>query len=138
MRSRSTARVEQIPCPIRPRPETPRADSRGKILLRMDSAAWGRATRLDLERQGYLVTSVSALSAETVARHAPDAILFFRHAQESPEALAHLPEGMPVIVANVGGDAPAHIGALAEERGYRVLQSRCGPCLHQVMRALAN
>lgn len=138
MRSKHPATVEQIPCRARPRPAQPRAEAKGSILLRMDSAAWGRATRLDLERQGYRITSVKSLSTELISRHAPDAILFFHHAEESPEALTHLPADMPVIVANVGGAPSAHVAALAEARGYRVLQSRCGPCLHQVMRALAS
>jgi hypothetical protein len=106
--------------------------------MRVDAAAWGRATRFDLERQGYAVTSVTTLDAEAIARHAPDAILFFSHAHEAPEVLAHLPQGMPVIVANVGEPLPAHIETLAAVRGYHMLQSRFGPCLHQVMRALAN
>ncbi|MBO9542372.1 hypothetical protein J7643_17410 [bacterium] len=133
-----TAKVEPIPCGGRSSASLPRKADKAKILLRMDPTAWGRATRLDLEQQGYAVTSVRTLDAEAIARHAPDAILYFRHAEESPEALMHLPEGLSVIVANVGGAMPAPIGALAETRGYRMLQSNCGPCLHQVMRVLPS
>ncbi|HEY9900589.1 MAG TPA: hypothetical protein V6D00_15535 [Pantanalinema sp.] len=138
MRSKRPAKVEQIPCLSRPRPPRPASGGKGKILLRMDAAAWGRATRFDLERQGYAVTSVPRLDAATIARHSPDAILFFAQAHEAPEALAQLPRGMTVIVASVGEAPAAHVEALAEARGYRMLHSRYGPCLHQVMGALSN
>lgn len=138
MQAQSTPHIEQIPCQPRPRPARPADSGKGKILLRVDAQGWGRATRCDLERQGYAVESVSRLDAEAVARHAPDAILYFSLSHEAPEALAHLPQDRPVIVASVGEAPPALVETVAEQRGYQVLRSRYGPCLHQVLRALSS
>lgn len=123
------------------KPSTPKGPSKGRILLRVDPASFGRFSRIDLDKQGYQVTSVRSLSPEVIADQAPDTILFFHHTDESLplDALEKLPRDVPVIVATVGNAAPdRRLIELAQRRGYPLLKSRMGPNLHVLLEALTR
>ncbi|HEY9856831.1 MAG TPA: hypothetical protein V6D05_13900 [Stenomitos sp.] len=126
----------------RERPQsTPDPDAKGRILMRVDPAAFGRFTRWDLNKQGYDVTSVHRLTADLVERQNPDTILFFHHTDEPLplETLQSLPPDMPVIVATVGTKEPdLQLVEFAQHRGYTLLSSRMGPNLHVVLRTLKS
>lgn len=126
----------------RARPQSsPVANPKGRILMRIDSAAIGRFTRSDLSQQGYHVTSVPQLTPDDVARQAPDTILFFHHSDEPVplETIQSLPQDVPVIVATVGNKQPdGQLVDIAKRRGYVILNSQLGPNLHIVLRTLKN
>ncbi len=124
----------------RARPQTSPVDHpKGRILMRIDSAAIGRFTRADLSQQGYDVTSVPHLTLDVVEHQHPDTIVFFQHSDEPVplDTIRDLPLDVPVIVATVGNNAPdRQLIDLAERRGFTLLNSRLGPNLHVVLRTL--
>lgn len=115
--------------------------AKGRILLRMDPAAIGRITRLDLAKNGYAVTSLPSLNSLGLASQTPDTIIFFHHANEPLplESLRSLPEGIPVVLAPVGSTAPdPSLVELADRHGYRLLASEHGPNLHRLLQTLQS
>lgn len=120
---------------------TPAIPSKGRILMRVDPAAIGRFTRIDLRKHGYHVTSVPTLTPDVVANQAPDTILFFHHTDEPLplDTLKTLPQDVPVILATVGTRQPdRHLVEFAQSRGYAVLTSRLGPNFHLVLKTLTH